>query len=87
MVQNVHRGLLVVEGQPPMKIAGIPTTPMDQQSVPSVTPKPRRQWDRKKQPCGKCKQANCRNGNLCGDGHTSSPSVNLSDRLDLEPRR
>ena len=87
MVHNVHHGLLVVEGQPPMMIAGIPTAPMDRQSVPSVTPRPCRQWDHKRQPCGKCKQVNCRNGNLCRDGHTSSPSVNLSDRLDLEFRR
>ena len=69
-----------------MKIAAVPTVSTDQQSAPSAIPKQRRPWNRKKQPCKKCQQANCRNGDLCGNDHTLSPSVDLSDCLDLEFR-
>ena len=88
MVQNIHRTSAVPEGRSYAKVVTVQTTQTNRQDVPSKTPRPSRQSNRKKQPCANCQRANCRDDNRCRNcDRALSLSVNPSDRLVLEAER
>jgi len=87
MAQDVRGALIIIEGQPSPRIVAPTSTPMNRQRVPSETTKRCRYHQRGRQRCKMCQQVNCRNGNLCGNDHSSSRPVSPSDRLDSEVGR
>jgi len=82
-----HRTLAATERGTYAQIVAAPTTRRYPRAVPPVTPKPLSPFNRARQPWATYQQANCCNGGLCRSDHILSPSVNLSDRMDIEARR